>query len=92
MTQKLLEFQSFSGLLNGFWKGIVVIWIVKVKIKNILASKSRTNCSTFLGMVPIATSNVKTSKRVNLKNMTTKKTNNKTKNFRSSFLVVITTS
>lgn len=36
------------------------------KKKNLLASKRRTNCSTFLDIVATATSRVKTSKRVNL--------------------------
>lgn len=41
-------------------------FILFLKKKNLLASKRRTNCSTFLDIVATATSRVKTSKRVNL--------------------------
>lgn len=39
----------------------------RVRLGGLLASKRRTNCSTFLGMLSMATSSVKTNKRVNLK-------------------------
>lgn len=54
-----IETQNFEN------KKFTLIFFFKKK-KNLLASKRRTNCSTFLDIVATATSRVKTSKRVNL--------------------------
>jgi len=61
-------FYLFCLFTNNCFK--VALWKFSLSRNvHLLASKSITNCSTFFGMVEIATSIVKASKRVNLQDL-----------------------